>query len=488
MDMHTNRIGRGFWTLLNAGMLIVGYLILHESVPFVQRNTTGYPPFAALTKYLQPAMDTCSTDALLAELAGDSAATIVAPVQAAPEPDTPPPYLGGEKLLRFLASLNKLEKSADRKVRIAYFGDSFIEGDLVTQSLRNDLQERFGGEGVGFVPITSPAAGFRKTIRQTASKDWQRHSFLQENPTSYDFGISGELFLGPENTEPDATSLWVRYEGQETYPKTRNFQRVKLFYGKPETPTTYPYMVRTMGDKSDTLRLDPSGPVNQLLLAQGKAEEIRLDFATDPQLPIYGLSFESTQGLHLDNFASRGNSGMNLINLTPTILQRFNRHFNYDLVVLHYGLNVISPGRTSYNNYEKAMKRVIEHFKENLPGADILLISVSDKSYKIDGEMKTDPCVPLLVESQKRIASETGVAFLNLYEKMGGANSMVRWVEQEPALAHHDYTHPNRRGAEKVSQIIGNFLMREYEVFVEAEQTNPHPHTDPKNRLHTSRD
>ena len=488
MDMYTNRIGRGFWILLNAGLLIVGYLMLHESVPFIQRNTTGYPPFTALTKYLQPVMDTCSDDALLTAWEAAPTPAVVAPAQAVPEPDTPVPYLGGEKMLRFLEALHKLEKSSDRKVRIAYFGDSFIEGDLVTQSLRNDLQERFGGEGVGFVPITSPAAGFRKTIRQTASKDWQRHSFLKDNPTQYDFGISGELFLGPDNTSQNESSLWVRYEGQETYPKTRNFRRVKLFYGKPETPATHHYMVRTMGNQSDTLRLEPGGPVNQVLLAQGKTEEIRLDFAVNEQLPIYGLSFESTQGLHLDNFASRGNSGMSLVNLTPTVLQRFNRHFNYDLVVLHYGLNVISQGRTSYASYEKGMKRVIEHLKENLPGADILLISVSDKSFKIDGEMKTDPCVPLLVESQKRIASETGVAFLNLYEKMGGANSMVKWVEQEPALAHHDYTHPNRRGAEKVSQIIGSFLMREYQVFVEADQGVPNRNADHKARLHTSRD
>jgi hypothetical protein len=468
MDMYMNQISRGFWVLLFAGLMIVGYLTLHETVPFLQKNTPGYPPFTELTKYIQPAIDTCSTDSQLAMLATDS--TFVAstePVVA--EADTPELYLGGEKMLRFLESLQKLEQSPNRKVRIAYFGDSFIEGDLVTQSLRNDLQERFGGEGVGFVPITSPAAGFRKTIRQTASKAWQRHSFLQDNPTKYDFGISGELFLGPEENIESESTLWVRYEGQETYPKTREFQRVKLFYGKAEDASAVsPYIVRTIADKADTVKLQQKEPVNQVLLAQGKAEEIRLDFAIDQQLPIYGLSFESTQGVHLDNFAARGNSGMNLIDLSPVVLQRFNRHFNYDLVVLHYGLNVISKGRTNYSSYEKGMKRVIEHFKTNLPGADILLISVSDKSYKIDGKMKTDRCVPLLVEAQERIAQEMGVAFLNLYEEMGGANSMVKWVEQEPPLAHHDYTHANRRGAEKVSQLIGRFLFNEYETFVEA--------------------
>lgn len=480
MDMHTNRIGRGFWVLLNAGLMIVGYLTLHETVPFVKQHSAGYPPFTSLAKYLQPPIDTCSTDALLTTREPDTAAAVI---EVPEEPMEAPAYMGGEKLLRFFASLQKLEQSPDRKVRIAYFGDSFIEGDLVTQSLRNDFQERFGGEGVGFVPITSPAAGFRKTIKQTASKTWQRHSFLRDNPTKYDFGISGELFLGPEGKQ-QPSALWVQYEGQEAYPKTREFRRVKLFYGKPDSSLKQPFMVRTIENQADTVKLEQRGSVNQVLLAQGKADEIRLDFSINEQLPIYGLSFESTQGVHLDNFAARGNSGMNLINLSPTILQRFNRHFSYDLVVLHYGLNVISPGRTNYKSYEKGMKRVIEHLKEHLPSADILLISVSDKSYKVDGEMKTDPCVPNLVEAQKRIADEMNVGFLNLYQEMGGANSMVKWVEQDPPLAHHDYTHPNRRGAEKVSEIIGKFLFQEYKVFVEADQsTANHPP-----RLHTARD
>ncbi|MEZ4850537.1 MAG: hypothetical protein R3B93_18375 [Bacteroidia bacterium] len=56
------------------------------------------------------------------------------------------------------------DKSRKGKTRIAYFGDSMIEGDLITQSLRNDLQELLGGQGVGFVPITSQTYGFRKTI------------------------------------------------------------------------------------------------------------------------------------------------------------------------------------------------------------------------------------------------------------------------------------------------------------------------------------
>ena len=47
----------------------------------------------------------------------------------------------------------------DGLVRKAVFGDSFIEADIFTADLREMLQKRFGGCGVGFVTITSMTSG-----------------------------------------------------------------------------------------------------------------------------------------------------------------------------------------------------------------------------------------------------------------------------------------------------------------------------------------
>lgn len=55
-------------------------------------------------------------------------------------------------------------KEMTRPVRIAYFGDSFIEGDIYTADLRAMLQEKFGGNGIGFTDIAHPLAGFRITV------------------------------------------------------------------------------------------------------------------------------------------------------------------------------------------------------------------------------------------------------------------------------------------------------------------------------------
>ena len=79
-------------------------------------------------------------------------------------------------MTRFYQALDELAK-APRPVRIAYFGDSFIEADILTADLREMLQQKYGGCGVGFVTITSMTSGFRPTVRHSFS-GWQSHSVM----------------------------------------------------------------------------------------------------------------------------------------------------------------------------------------------------------------------------------------------------------------------------------------------------------------------
>ena len=63
-----------------------------------------------------------------------------------------------------------------RPVRIAILGDSYIEGDIFSQNIRERLQEQYGGHGVGYLPVSSELTGFRQSIRQTCS-GWKKHDF-----------------------------------------------------------------------------------------------------------------------------------------------------------------------------------------------------------------------------------------------------------------------------------------------------------------------
>lgn len=70
--------------------------------------------------------------------------------------------------------------------------------------------------------------------------------------------------------------------------------------------------------------------------------------------------------------------------------------------------------------------------------------------------------MPRLLAAQQQLAQQTHAAYWSLYAAMGGRNSMVNWVENKPALANRDYTHVNRRGANKMAQLLFTYLMQQY--------------------------
>jgi hypothetical protein len=95
----------------------------------------------------------------------------------------------------FSEALNRLGKN-HKPLRIAFYGDSFVEGDVFCGSLRDTLQTLFGGEGVGYVPITSEVTGFRKTIKHQFN-NWKTYSLVSKKDSSATvaLGPSGFCFL-----------------------------------------------------------------------------------------------------------------------------------------------------------------------------------------------------------------------------------------------------------------------------------------------------
>ena len=371
--------------------------------------------------------------------------------------------LGG--LDSFLAALHQT-KATGSPTRIAYFGDSMIEGDLVTGDLRNSLQTEFGGTGVGFVPINSVTADFRATIRQSYSPDWHEYNLVSNKvPAACPLGISGHAFLPRElpdraNSGVVPDTSWVQFQASRQFAPLRRFTEARLFYGPGASQDEV--LVTTDGHRVPHA-LPGKLAVNELVLKPGTpARAMRLAFAAHGPRPVYGVSFESPQGVTLDNFSFRGNSGMSLTRIPAAQLVAFGNVLDYRLIILHYGVNVASAKVKSYSFYERAMTRVVDRMQRAFPNASILIIGMSDKSSRIDGEFVTDPSVPRLLAAQQRLASRNHAAFWNLFEAMGGENSMVSWVEDKPALANHDYTHVNSRGAHKIADLLYTYLMAQY--------------------------
>ena len=210
-------------------------------------------------------------------------------------------------------------------------------------------------------------------------------------------------------------------------------------------------------------KLSGTNAVNQLEINTGNAcQSVNAKFQCQSTVDIFGFSTESDSGAFVDNFSFRGNSGLPITKISKSVYSGTNECLKYDLIILEFGLNVVSDGITDYSWYERGMNNVIKHMRESFPGTSILLISVGDKSSHKDGIYQTDPSVPFLVQTQKRLAANNKLAFWSLYDAMGGSGSMAKWVEGDSVYANKDYTHFNFKGAHKVGKLLFNKLMSEY--------------------------
>ncbi len=363
-----------------------------------------------------------------------------------------------------MRKLFALKQSKRGKVRIAWFGDSFIEGDQLTKTFRKQMQQFFGGYGVGFVPVTSVTVdGFRTTVSQKWTGDW-----IEEN------------FKNKELTRP-------------------LFLSGRLYYTGNGSVTIKDHTL----DKDSTQRLEKSlicGAGNAALTVNGQGRQfaapkrlnrIILDSSTNHsitvgvqnnQLPVYGISLEPQNGVVVDNFSFRGISGEELGKLDTSFIRAVQEQNPYDLVVLEYGVNVLyRPDNTDFAWHKRNMMKVLQKLRAAFPNTEFLIVSTSDRGFRYGEEARSAVGIDNLVRTQAEMAFDNGMAFFNMFASMGGAGTIVRWADSLPTLAGHDYVHPNGRGAEILGNLFFTSFMNDYEKAnnSSAPKAQPQPATTP---------
>ena len=344
----------------------------------------------------------------------------------------------------------------DRPVRIAYFGDSFIEGDIYTADLRALLQDKFGGCGIGFTDIASPLADFRLSL-PTSFSGWDTRNILM--------GDSCERHrLGPtQRYSMPVEGAYASLKSCSHYKHLDHFETATLYLR-----SNYPVNV--------TAKMNKDSVLNFTTVGDGTIETVRCDYdmnniiwnvGGDSTVTCFGTSLEGRRGITLDNFSFRGSNGISLSHIPQKQWNAISAARDYDLIVLHFGLNVADKDMLDYDYYQKGLKHTLDVLKQAYPNTSILIVGVSDREDRIDGELKTIPGVKALIKYQQVIASENNVSFWNLYQAMGGEGSIVDMTKTDPKGARLDYTHITREGGHVLAEKFYKSLLYCYDKYLE---------------------
>lgn len=355
-----------------------------------------------------------------------------------------------EQLKYFFAAL---AKTKDNKVRVAHYGDSIILGDVITEYIREYLQKKYGGNGIGFIDVYSKANMMRKSIIHQFSSDWKGKNVLQ-NKSKKDFlGISGNASIAGSNS-------WVSIKNSKHLKTAKHYNQISLFYkGSGRAKFTINNSTKKI------VELNNTAFISKIQVENPKIKRLKVEFEDFENNYVYGLSLEGGNGIYVDNFPITGDSGVSLLNIKKEVIKEFRKHFDYKLIILNYGVNVSTPNKNVFKIYENKMLKVIKYLKKEFPQTSIIIVSAGDKTVKRGGEFVTDKNIPKLLRTQEKIAKKANVAFWNMAKAMGGKNSMNKWVSNAPPMALKDYLHFTHEGGKRIAELMMNSLMKEYQKY-----------------------
>jgi lysophospholipase L1-like esterase len=195
---------------------------------------------------------------------------------------------------------------------------------------------------------------------------------------------------------------------------------------------------------------------------------VRLEFKALSSPDVMGIRLETEEGIVMDNVALRGSSGniftqINQLEMAPQMAAE-----PIKLIILQFGGNTVPymEDEERVYRYGRTMGNQIKLLKRLNPEADFVLIGPSDMSVKEKTNYVTYPILPIVRDALKHAAFENGIGYWDMYEVMGGKNSMPAWVNADPPLAAPDYVHFTRPGANKMAKLFFDALMKDYDKYL----------------------
>jgi lysophospholipase L1-like esterase len=348
-----------------------------------------------------------------------------------------------------------LNKGNDGVVRVVHFGDSPTTADLVTGDVRAMLQQDFGDAGTGFALIAKPWAWYNHRGLDMSASKWKIEIAGNSGSTRDGwFGLGGVTFTGTADTE----AHWTLKDGEHRHAEVSYLAR----------PNGGTFAFEADGQEvgqTDTASEEITSGFASFDLPEGSTKfTLRV---VSGQVRLFGVEFRKGAGVLYSSLGVNG-AGVTMIsrNFSTANLSAQLRHYAPDLVVLAYGTNESGYPKYVDSSWGDELHKAINRVREALPDTSILLMSPMDRGeLNSTGDIVTTPALMRLVGREAMVAQESGTAFFNTFDAMGGEGTMGRWYAAQPRIVGADYIHPLPAGGKIVGGLLYHGLQTGFQEY-----------------------
>ena len=382
---------------------------------------------------------------------------------------------------RFFQSLQNAQKDSTT-VHVIHYGDSQLEEDRISSTIREDLQNEFGGNGPGLLPAVMHIPS--QSTSQWNNGDMKRYIIFGPKEEQATHNRYGPLAQVGELNGSAVVGIKKRESKKDMFPHVGGYSTIKVLAGKKgnlKLRLTYEHMVNDsvgvnadgttkykLKNKKETADAPAYEELSKLRVYTWKLPDTtsNIKLYLGGRTEIYAIAVDGSYGVAVDNVAMRGSSGTIFHKIDSELLAESYKAVNAKLIIMEYGGNRVPSMTTKTLDWSKKLiTRQIQAVQRANPEADILFIGPAHMAKQFNGKWQTYPGLGITIKMLREVALENGLAYWDMHRVMGGEGSMIKWVKKSPPLGFTDHVHFTRRGAAYMGDLFCSSLHMYYDYY-----------------------
>lgn len=332
-----------------------------------------------------------------------------------------------EKIYESLLNVNKTQS----KIIFLHIGDSHIQADYLSHTIRTKLQKKFGNAGRGLISPLKIAKTNEPFNFLTSSKNNWKKQFIISKKQNLPIGISGITIQTRDTTGK------IKIKTFNTDSLDYSFNRVELFFNKDSSFSV------SINDTINSWLQDVECSEKTIFKSDKKTNETNIEFKktndSQNQFTFYGCSLENNKAGVI--YHSVGINGAKYadynkpINFTNQI-----GNIKPNMIILSLGTNESFQLDFDTLNFRLTIDSLVQKIKKINPYTPILLTTPAC-SLKFK---KKNNNLNLVSKTIIDYAIKNELPYWNLFDITGGENSAINWKKN--LLLSNDGVHYTKNG------------------------------------------
>lgn len=359
-----------------------------------------------------------------------------------------------ERFDSLYVKIENMLSSGEGNVNIWHVGGSHVQGSYFPDRLRKNFASVAEGEYGFAVPFRMISSAYDKEQFFSVDGQWDpsviSRSYKGIRPR---YGITG---FGARTSDPEAA---VAFSFKAKGDSLRYANSCRILGYSPDGQA-FPYIV----NGCDTLYCDDEGNDRFLLRLGEDRDSIKINFHI-PQGSSFVLGgIEPLNGRSGFNYYSSGTNGASLTSWLEKCedLERDLAYARPDIAILGLGINDSACKQSEFRVevFKNRYRRLIEMVRRQSPDCTFIFITNNDSYRYISRGMTYNYNAPAVEKAMFELAEEVGAAVWDLYDIMGGKNSVITW--RDAGLVQSDRLHFTKSGYQLLGDLLYNAFADDY--------------------------